>query len=688
MRQAPSRLTAGRPLAAAALGACLAAALTAGAQAPPLATTPDASVADVPARAPGSGPRLQPGEPIPPLELEAFVDATMKLGMDQAHVAGAAVSIVQGGRLVLDKGYGFASFAPPRPVDPAATLFRIGSITKTFTWIAVMRAVEAGKIELDEPVNAYLPAELQIPDDGFAQPIRMRDLMTHSPGFEDRFAGILFVFEPERLVPLGQFLRSTRPRRVRTPGAVTSYSNYGTALAGAAVASVENVAWQDLVERDILAPLALAHTTAREPYPARADLPAPMRDALARDLSSAFRWNGVAHVARDFEYVTQLAPAGAMSATARDIARYMLLLLGDGTLDGVTVFGPETARAFRTPMTSLPSRVGALDAGFFDQLYPGGFHGYGHGGATTAFFSNMVVVPEIDLGIFAATNTEGGGAVSNPLAGRIIEHFYAAPRPPPAAPAPELAGAASVFAGDYVATRRRYGGLEGFLTRFAGALSVSATSEGYLLVSGALGPAQRYVPAGEPDVFRAADAPAGAGGMLRFERSGARAERVVTMPVAFERVGLLHRPATLTLAAAVAVFTAAAIVVGAFLRVRRPLAESAGQKLARRLQLAVAVLWLVAVAAFILWFNGVTANVANVFRDWPGPLLGTASSTALAAALLTAFGASLLPAVWRNAAAPAAGWTGWRKGRYTAALLIFAAFGAVLGAWGALEPWS
>ena len=172
-------------------------------------------------------PRLASGEPIPPAELEAFVDATVQLGMDEQHVAGVAVSVVQNGRVVLNKGYGFASFDPLRPVDPDTTLFRIGSITKTFTWILAMRAVEAGKLDLDAPINRYLPPDLQVPDEGFAQPIRMRDLMTHSAGFEDRFAGILFIFDPTRIVPLESYLRDYRTHRVREPGVVTSYSNYG-----------------------------------------------------------------------------------------------------------------------------------------------------------------------------------------------------------------------------------------------------------------------------------------------------------------------------------------------------------------------------------------------------------------------------------------------------------------------------
>ena len=85
--------------------------LTAGAQAPVVNATNLEPIA-ISASAPASGPRLRPGEPIPPEQLEAFVDATVRLGMDEVHVAGAAVSIVQNGRVVLNKGYGFASFEP------------------------------------------------------------------------------------------------------------------------------------------------------------------------------------------------------------------------------------------------------------------------------------------------------------------------------------------------------------------------------------------------------------------------------------------------------------------------------------------------------------------------------------------------------------------------------------------------
>jgi CubicO group peptidase (beta-lactamase class C family) len=120
----------------------LAAAVPASAQAPSVNVREAAPVeASAPARR--GGPRLQPGKPILPSELEAFVDAAVRIGMDEANVAGVAVSIVQDGRIVLNKGYGFASLDPVRPVDPDTTLFRIGSITKTFTWIALGRSRRA-----------------------------------------------------------------------------------------------------------------------------------------------------------------------------------------------------------------------------------------------------------------------------------------------------------------------------------------------------------------------------------------------------------------------------------------------------------------------------------------------------------------------------------------------------------------
>src|SRR5690606_21190338 len=186
-------------------------------------------------------------------------------------------------------------------------------------------------------------------------------------------------------------------------------------------------AWQDAIEEDILEPLGMTHTTGREPYPARDGLPAPMPEALAANLATGYRRVGASPRPQPFEHITQLAPAGAMSSTASDMARYMLMLLGDGRLDGVQVFGPEAARVFRTPMTSLPPELGAWDGGFAELPAPGGFRSYGHDGATLLFFSSMSLLPELDLGVFVSTNSAGGAALTSALTPLLVQTFYAAP---------------------------------------------------------------------------------------------------------------------------------------------------------------------------------------------------------------------------------------------------------------------
>lgn len=168
-------------------------------------------------------------------------------------------------------------------VDPERSLFRIGSASKTFTWTVIMQLVEEGRLSLDYPVNDHLPPALQVPDQGYDEPIRVRHLMTHSPGFEDTALGHLFVRDPGAVLSLEEYLARYRPARVRPPGVVTAYSNYGVSLAGAKVSAVAGVPFEAYVERRILEPLGMDHTTFREPLGEDAEarrLPAPMRKDL------------------------------------------------------------------------------------------------------------------------------------------------------------------------------------------------------------------------------------------------------------------------------------------------------------------------------------------------------------------------------------------------------------------------
>ena len=629
------------------------------------------------------GARLTPDTPIPPAELEAFVDGAVRQAMASDHIAGLTVSVVQDGQVVLKKGYGVSRLSPARPVDPDTTLFRLGSITKTFTWIAVMKEAEAGRIRLGAPVNLYLPQPLQVKDDGYKQPVLVRDLMTHSAGFEDRAFGQLIERDPRQVRPMDVYLRQERPRRVRAPGQLPSYSNYGAALAGAALAYVSTQPYQSLIEREVTGPLGMAHTTLREPYPARSDLPPPMPSALADAVSDGFRWTGAGYQARPFEYISQVAPAGSASSTAADMARYMLMQLNGGSLDGATVYGPTTAAAFRTPMLAGAPGVPSWDAGFLEVPLAGGFKGYGHDGATLSFRTDMLTVPDLRLGVFAAANTESATAFVDRLPGLIVAHFYAPPAEQPRPGDPQLAERAKAYAGQYLTTRRAYRGLEGFIDRLTGVVRVSVTRDGYLLTATGNG-AGRWAPTSDPARFQAADGPLA----LVFALKDGRARRLFASSgaEAADRIGPLFRPGVLALTAALTALASVAALVGLFTRDRREFRQTPVQDRGGLMQTGASVLWLLAIGGFALW-GADARDQATLVYGWPGPFLMIASACALVASVLNLFTLVILPAIWRGGRRVDS-WTDWRKLRFTATVLVFTAFSVLLGLWGALEPWS
>lgn len=393
---------------------------------------------------------------IDPEALEAFVDGVLIDAFQTDHIAGGAVAIVRGDRTVLLKGYGVAQLRPRKLVDPHRTLFRLASISKTMTWIAALQAIEEERIALDEPIDTYLPFAL--PTDAGPAPT-LRQLMSHRSGFEDRALGRLFVDDPTKMRPLHQYLAEDPPKQVRPAGTVPSYSNYAVALAGAAVANRRREEFAALIERRILHPLGMHSSTFREPYPARSDLPEPMAPELAARLSRGFHWRGGRFVAQKFEYAHQLQPAASLSGTAEDIARYMRALFADGTLEGDAIYGTATASALRTPL--LPSVDGgtAYHHGFRQYILPGGYQGIGHNGVTMAFLSNMVVIPELDLGIFITTNTETGAALVDRFPGLVVGHFFAPRALHLKVSDPRTADRSDWYSGNYMTLRRPYGGL-------------------------------------------------------------------------------------------------------------------------------------------------------------------------------------------------------------------------------------
>jgi CubicO group peptidase (beta-lactamase class C family) len=662
-------------------------------QAPPAdqtVSTPAHRRAPAPAPAPPTpsaapGARLAPGTPIPPVELEAFVDGVARQAMQEDHIPGAAVSVVQGGQVLLKKGYGFASYAAPtRAVDPDATLLRLGGLSSSFTWIVAMKEVERGHMRLDAPINLYLPEKLQVRDQGYADPVRLRDLMDHASGFEERSLGRLYERKPEGVRPLETYLREERPRRVRAPGLLSEYSDYDAALAGEAVSQETGQPFEALVEAEVLRPLGLAHTTFREPRPALPGLPAPMSPALAGQMAQGYRWTGLSLEPRPFAYAGQMAPAASASSTAADMARFMLLLLNGGTLDGQTVYGPTVAQAQRALLMRAAPGTNGWTHGLAQGRLPGGFDSFGLDGDGLSFHANMVVAPALGLGVFVAGDSQTARALTESLPGLIVAHFYAPPSPAPPMAAADPQALRQTYAGHYVSEQRRYGGLEQFVDLLTRTAVMRVDANGLLAIRGPEG-AQAWAPAGQPGQFVSLSGDR----TSAFQLKGGRAVRwfAPSGGQSFARVGWFMQPSGLARVGVLTLIASLATLLGLLARDRRDFRQTTIQSRASALQTTASVLWLLAALAFGVWGWRGLADTSNAAFDWPGGFILAASACALVAAIASLGQVLLLPAVWRGGRRLDS-WSTPRKLTFTATVTVFVLFSAMLAAWGALEPWN
>jgi len=152
-------------------------------------------------------------------DVDGWLDGMMPYALSIGDIAGAVITVVKDSQILTERGFGLADVKSRRPVDPERTLFRPGSVSKLFTWTAVMQLYEQGKIDLDADVNTYLK-NFKIPAT-YPQPITMKHLLSHTPGFEDLSMGIIALTVKD-ISPLGKFLATHMPARVRPPGEVTS----------------------------------------------------------------------------------------------------------------------------------------------------------------------------------------------------------------------------------------------------------------------------------------------------------------------------------------------------------------------------------------------------------------------------------------------------------------------------------
>jgi CubicO group peptidase (beta-lactamase class C family) len=343
------------------------------------------------------------------------VFATIDRAFDEyrldAHVPGLVYGVVMDGRLAHVKALGVQDLQTGQPVN-ADTLFRIASMTKAFTALAVLKLRDEGKLSLDEPVATYIPEvrDWAYPT-GDSRPIRVRDLLNHTAGFvtDDPWG------DRQTPLPEAEFTRLLREGVpfTRPPGAAYEYSNLGFAMLGRVIANVAKEPYKDYVERELLRPLGMASSgfeVAESPVEKRA---------------LGYRWEDDAWRLEPTMAHGAFGSIGGLQTSGNDYARYLAWLLSAwpprdepdaGPVKRATVrelvqgsnhprvrprFGKSGANACRQASTYGMGMIVAVDCDLGLTLsHGGGYPGYG---------SHVVLLPDHGVAVFAFANRTYAG---------------------------------------------------------------------------------------------------------------------------------------------------------------------------------------------------------------------------------------------------------------------------------------
>jgi hypothetical protein len=359
----------------------------------------------------------------------------------------------------------------------------------------------------------------------------------------------------------------------------------------------------------------------------------------------------------------------ALSTTATDMATWMLAHLGEGSYRGARILRPETARLMHTQHVTLDPELPGIAHGFIESRIHG-YPAYGHGGGTVHFLSDLQLIPALGFGLFVSTNTtEGGGRLIRDFVRLVVARCF-----PPGAelrtpePPADFAERAGRFTGTYLASRRAYTTVEKLLN--PAALRVAASDDGHLVVETPIGE-MRFVEV-SPLTFEETQSHE----LLKFveDRSGDVSAIHLSIPIlVLEKVGPLGDPRFRYGLMAFAAFVFVCAWIGAWLRRRRPLEQSAGERAASVVTLATAALWTLALGLSIAALLPLASDIRGAFYGFPPPLFVAGLTVGLVAALATLASVALLVPVWRRTS-----WPLWRRLRHTAVVLLAVALLLVL----------
>ena len=326
------------------------------------------------------------------LELRARVGEIL----NRHPAVGLAVGVVRDGPLAFFSGHGVVDLGSGTPVTED-TVFRIGSLTKTFTVIAVMQLWEQGLLDLDAPASDYLRAYRLVPARATHRPATVRDLLTYTAGLP-QVVYLTRAFKPtagemvgfgQRVPTLAEFYRGEL-HLVAEPGALHIYSNHSFATLGQIVEDVTGEPLDRYFRAHIFEPLGMEHTDLLRSE--------RVKDRLATEY--ALR-SGGPRLIRDCDLIT--AGSGGVYSTTGDMARYVAALLGGGAGERGSVLGPETVASMFAPQYQPDPRLPGVGLAFYRRDV-GGHLVVEKDGLVRGFASQMCVAPDDGVGVLAFTN--------------------------------------------------------------------------------------------------------------------------------------------------------------------------------------------------------------------------------------------------------------------------------------------
>ena len=323
-------------------------------------------------------------------DLDDYVERQMR----RLHMPGAALAVVEGERITHSRGFGRArpGGEPPTPQTP----FVLGSITKSFTALAVMQLAEAGKVDLDAPVQRYVPW-FRLADPGASARITVRHLLNHTSGLP-QLAGLLALTDfDDRPGAAERQARSLASLEItRSPGAAFEYSNLNYNLLGLIVEAVSGESYPDYVQNHIFTPLGMSHSHTSQTFAKRDGLAAGHRHWFAHPVAVP-----------DTPMPRGSLPSGQLISSAEDMARYLIAHLNGGRYGGTQLLsgaGMDTMHHGAVEYTTMGITT-QYGMGWFDDD-TGPTRIVWHSGTVPDFSSFMAILPEQKKGIVILFNAD------------------------------------------------------------------------------------------------------------------------------------------------------------------------------------------------------------------------------------------------------------------------------------------